>query len=155
MGFPVSKEPMTEYNVRELLPHREPILLVDHVLDLEIGESIITERTFPEGDPVFEGHFPGNPIMPGMLTIEALAQTAGVLINITNEKTADESLFFFMSVDGVKFRRPVLPGMTIRFYATQIQKRGHVYKFFGIARDENGDKMAEATFTAKWSERTE
>lgn len=148
------KKPLEQYNVRELLPHREPILLVDSVLDVENGESIITERYFPENDPVFNGHFPGNPIMPGMLTIEAMAQTAGVLINIVNGKTAEESLFYFMSVDGVKFRRPVLPGDRIRFYATQIQKRGHVYKFFAVARNENGDKMAEATFTAKWSERT-
>lgn len=138
------------YNVKELIPHREPILLVDEITSFEEGKSLTGKRHFPEGDPLFTGHFPGFPILPGVLSVEALAQAGACFVNISKDKTAEESLFFFMSVDNVKFRNPVTPGMTVELSVDLLKHRGDVYKFAGMATSE-GKVVAESTFTAKWA----
>ncbi len=136
-------------DIQKRLPHRAPILLVDTVESWTPDESITGTRHFPVEDPVFQGHFPGHPILPGMLTVEAMAQTAGLLVNLTLDKTAEETLFYFMGVDDVRFRAPVLPGATLTLQVTQQQRRGTIYKFSGTATLADGTVAASATFTAK------
>jgi 3-hydroxyacyl-[acyl-carrier-protein] dehydratase len=138
------------YNVKELIPHREPMLLVDEVVDFTKGDALKATKHFSQNDPVFAGHFPGFPVLPGVLSIEALAQASACFVNLNQGKTAEESLFFFMSLDSAKFRNPILPGTKVELDVRLIKQRRDVYKFQGTA-SANGEKVTEATFTAKWA----
>lgn len=138
------------YNVKELIPHREPILLVDNILEFTKDATLKADRYFAENDPYFEGHFPGFPVLPGVLSIEALAQAGACFVNLNQNKTAKESLFFFMAVESAKFRNPVMPNTTLTLDVELIKQRRDVYKFHGIASSE-GKKVTEAIFTAKWA----
>lgn len=134
--------------IMERLPHRAPMLLVDRVLDYVPDETLVAERHFAAEDPVFRGHFEGYPILPGMLAVESLAQAAGILVNVSLDKKADETLFYFMGVEDARFRLPVLPGATLRQEVEQVNRKGTIYKFKGVGY--LGDDVAvEATFTAK------
>ncbi|MBO9711918.1 MAG: 3-hydroxyacyl-ACP dehydratase FabZ [Sphingomonas sp.] len=139
--------PLDIGRVMAALPHRYPILLVDRVESLIVGQSItgIKAVTFNEG--FFQGHFPGRPIMPGVLIVEALAQAAGVLAVETLGLAGSGKLVYFMSIDGVKFRKPVEPGVLLRLEVEFVQKRARVCKFAGKAKI--GDELAaECEFTA-------
>ena len=130
------------------LPHRPPLLLIDNVTTWDVEQKLVATRTFAVDEPIFVGHFPGYPILPGMLTVEAMAQAAGLLINLSRDLTAEETTFLFMGAELVKFRQPICPPCTVEFRVTQNQNRGDVYKYSGEAW-LNGKLAASANFTAK------
>ena len=135
-------------DIANLIPHRYPMLLVDRIEDVVLGESCTGLKNVTMNEWFFQGHFPGHPIMPGVLIVEALAQTAGALV-IHSEQSLQEGkqVVYFMSIDGVKFRKPVVPGDTLHLKVSKVQSRGPVWKFQGKACV--GDQvMTEATFTA-------
>ena len=133
--------------VMAALPHRFPMLLVDRVEELRVDERIVATKAVTINEPFFAGHFPGRPIMPGVLIVEALAQTAGVLAVESLGLSGSGKLVYFMAIDGAKFRTPVEPGVLLRLEVDFVQKRSTVCKFAG--RAFVGDKLAaEANFTA-------
>ena len=129
------------------LPHRYPLLLVDRVLSLDIGEEIHAVKAVSFNEQFFQGHFPGRPIMPGVLQIEALAQAAAILAIETLELAGSGKLVYFMSIDEAKFRNPVEPGVLLDLKVGFIQKRSRVCKFWGKASIE-GKPTCEVNFTA-------
>jgi 3-hydroxyacyl-[acyl-carrier-protein] dehydratase len=133
--------------VMSLLPHRFPMLLVDRVEDIVLGVSARGVKAVSINEPFFAGHFPGRPIMPGVLIIEALAQTAGVLALKTLGDAGKGKLVYFMAIDGAKFRIPVEPGCLLDLKVEFAQNRGRISKFTGRA-EINGKLAAEANFTA-------
>lgn len=133
--------------VLQYLPHRYPFLLIDRVLACEPGKSITAMKNVTINEPFFSGHFPNHPIMPGVLIIEAMAQTAAVLVMSSLGQDADGKLVYFMSIDGVRFRRPVVPGDRLELHVEKIQSRANVWKFSGKGIVE-GKVAAEATFAA-------
>ena len=133
--------------VMSLLPHRFPMLLVDRVEDIVLGQSARGIKAVSINEPFFAGHFPGRPIMPGVLIIEALAQTAGVLALKTLGEAGKGKLVYFMAIDGAKFRIPVEPGCLLDLKVEFSQNRGRISKFNGRA-EINGKLAAECSFTA-------
>ncbi len=133
--------------ILSILPHRYPLLLVDRVLALKIGESIHAVKAVSFNEQFFQGHFPGRPIMPGVLQIEALAQAAAILAIETLGLGGSGKLVYFMAIEEAKFRAPVEPGCLLDLHVGFIQKRARVCKFWGKAM--LGDKVAsEVKFTA-------
>lgn len=131
------------------LPHRYPFLLVDRVTELEPQASAVGIKNVTINEPFFQGHFPGNPVMPGVLIVEAMAQVAGIL---AVKSGVQGKAVYFMSIEKVKFRKPVLPGDQLRFEVKVMHTRGSVWKFSGNAFV--GDKLAsEAEFTAMLSDK--
>lgn len=130
-----------------MLPHRYPFLMIDKVVELVPGESAVGIKNVTINEQFFEGHFPGKPIMPGVLIVEAMAQTAAVLVVHDLADKAKDKLVYFMSIDSARFRKPVFPGDTLKIHVTPRQSRGKVWKFDGDARVD-GATVAEATFTA-------
>lgn len=133
--------------IRRLLPHRYPMLLVDRVLDWKAGKFIRGVKNVTVNEPFFQGHFPGHPIMPGVLIIEAMAQVGGMLLLGTIEDP-DQKVVYFMSLDNVKFRRPVLPGDQLRCELEMIQNRGRTCRMKGVAYVD-GNVVAEAEMMAR------
>ena len=129
------------------LPHRYPMLLVDRVESIVPDRSITAIKAVSVNELFFQGHFPGRPIMPGVLIVEALAQAAGVLAVESLGLAGSGKLVYFMGIDGAKFRRPVEPGCLLRLEVQFVQKRATASKFAGQAF-VGGDKVAEANFTA-------
>lgn len=141
--------------ILQALPHRYPFLLVDKVVDIVLGETATGIKNVTLAEPVFQGHFPGDPIFPGVLIVEAMAQTAAVLALASRTAAPGDSAsensprpsIYFMTIDGVKFRQPVRPGDVLHLKVTRIQARGNVWKFAGEAFvDER--LVSEATFMA-------
>jgi len=114
------------------LPHRYPFLLVDRILETEGETRIVGLKNVTINEPFFQGHFPGHPIMPGVLIVEALAQTGGVLL-LSRMPDADTKVVYFMALDGVRFRKPVLPGDQLRMVVDVVQHRGATVKLRGEA----------------------
>jgi 3-hydroxyacyl-[acyl-carrier-protein] dehydratase len=135
------------FEVMALLPHRFPMLLVDRVEDIVLGVSARGIKAVSINEPFFAGHFPGRPIMPGVLIIEALAQTAGVLALKTLGDAGKGKLVYFMAIEGAKFRVPVEPGCLLDLKVEFSQNRGKISKFNGRA-EINGKLAAECSFTA-------
>ncbi|NJR79077.1 3-hydroxyacyl-ACP dehydratase FabZ [Sphingomonas corticis] len=133
--------------VMAALPHRYPMLLVDRVEELVPDRSIAAIKAVTINEGFFQGHFPGRPIMPGVLIVEALAQAAGVLAVESLGLAGSGKLVYFMAIEGAKFRKPVEPGVLLRLEVTFVQKRSSVCKFAGVARVD-GQVAAEANFTA-------
>jgi 3-hydroxyacyl-[acyl-carrier-protein] dehydratase len=131
--------------IQKFLPHRYPFLMVDRILEMSPGTKATGIKNITINEEFFRGHFPGQPIMPGVLIIEALAQVAGVLA-FHSGATPGKSVFF-MSIEKAKFRRPVVPGDQLKLEATILQHRGNVWKFIGNALVEE-NIVAEAEFTA-------
>jgi 3-hydroxyacyl-[acyl-carrier-protein] dehydratase len=129
------------------LPHRYPLLLVDRVEDLVLDTSITAIKAVSMNEQFFQGHFPGRPIMPGVLIVEAMAQAAGILAVESLGLAGSGKLVYFMAIDGAKFRKPVEPGVLLKLEVTFIQKRSAVCKFAGRALVD-GQLVAEANFTA-------
>lgn len=140
--------------VMSLLPHRYPMLLVDKVKDIEGAESAIGIKNVTINEEIFNGHFPGHPIFPGVFILEALAQTAGLIVMNQMEAKAQDILIYFMSMDNVKFRKPVMPGDQLELHVKKIQSRAHVWKYQGYAKVD-GKIHAEAQLTAMISDRSE
>ena len=133
--------------VMEMIPHRPPFLLLDRVVDLVADERATGIKCVSISDPWFQGHFPGRPVMPGVLIVESMAQTAAVLVVATLGPEAKGKLVYFMSVDSARFRKPVVPGDTLRILVRKVRNRGNAWKFTGEARVE-AVLVAEATFAA-------
>ncbi len=133
--------------VMAALPHRYPMLLVDRVAELVVDERITAIKAVSINEPFFAGHFPGRPIMPGVLIVEALAQAAGVLAVESLGLSGSGKLVYFMAIDGAKFRTPVEPGCLLELKVSFVQKRSSVCKFAGQALVD-GKLAAEANFTA-------
>lgn len=129
------------------LPHRYPMLLVDRVASLVVRERIHAVKAVSINESFFQGHFPGRPIMPGVLIVEAMAQAAGVLTVETLNLRGSGKLVYFMSIDGAKFRNPVEPGCLLNLHVELLQIRGRVCKFVGKATVD-GKLCAEANFVA-------
>jgi 3-hydroxyacyl-[acyl-carrier-protein] dehydratase len=139
--------PFDVTRVMAALPHRYPMLLVDRVERLVPDESITAIKAVTINEQFFQGHFPGRPIMPGVLIVEALAQAAGVLAVESLGLAGTGKLVYFMSIDGVKFRKPVEPGVLLTLEVSFVQKRARVCKFAGKAMID-GEVAAECEFTA-------
>jgi 3-hydroxyacyl-[acyl-carrier-protein] dehydratase len=133
--------------IQRILPHRHPFLMVDRVEEIEGTDRAIGIKNVTATEPHFTGHFPQRPIMPGVLIVEAMAQTAAVMVGVTRELADKSMLVYFMGMDGVKFRRLVRPGDTLRIAIETKRGGGKVWKFAGRATVE-GDIAAEAEFTA-------
>mgnify|MGYP006143422567 CR=1 FL=1 len=137
---------LNSYEIKKLIPHRKPFLFIDSCEVIEIATKGIGYKTFLKEESFFEGHFPNNPIVPGVVLIEALAQTAGVVVSMKFEDNTNKSVLF-MSISKAKFRKPVLPDHHIIFKVECINNVMSVYKFQGVAYHEN-QKVCEAEFSA-------
>lgn len=133
--------------IMKMIPHRYPILLVDRVLEFVPGESAVGLKNVTMNEPHFQGHFPSFPVMPGVLIVEAMAQTSAILVVQTLGAEAEGKLVYFMSIDTAKFRKPVTPGDSMHIRVTKVQNRKTVWKFKGEAT-VNGVLCAEAEFSA-------
>ena len=139
--------PLDIKRVMAALPHRYPMLLVDRVESLDPEKGITAIKAVTMNEPFFQGHFPGRPIMPGVLIVEALAQAAGVLAVEALGLAGSGKLVYFMAIEGAKFRQPVEPGVLLKLEVEFVQKRSSVCKFAGRATVD-GKLAAEANFTA-------
>jgi 3-hydroxyacyl-[acyl-carrier-protein] dehydratase len=133
--------------VMQLLPHRYPFLLVDRIIDMDRDESAIGIKNVTINEPFFQGHFPQFPIMPGVLIIEGMAQTAGALCVHNLGGEYKPQLVYFMGIDGAKFRKPVLPGDQLRYHVKKTRSRGRAWRFFAEAKVD-GKTVAEAEISA-------
>ena len=143
---------MTETNldverIMEMIPHRAPILMIERVENIVTGESAVGVKNVSINEPFFMGHFPKKPVMPGVLIIEAMAQTSAVLVVHTLGKEAEGKLVYFMTIDEARFRKPVVPGDQIHIHVVKERSRGNVWKFKGEAK-VNGFLCAEAIYSA-------
>ena len=138
--------------IMEMIPHRYPFLLVDRVVDIQIDRSAVGIKNVTINEAFFQGHFPRNPVMPGVLIVEAMAQTAAVLVVRSLGKGAAGKLVYFMTIDNARFRKPVTPGDQLRIHVAKDRSRGNVWKFNGEAKVE-GRLVAEATFAAMLMDR--
>ncbi len=143
----MSEKQIDIVKIMDMLPHRYPILLVDRILDFEANKSIVGLKNVTMNEPHFQGHFPSFPIMPGVLIVEALAQTAAILVVESQGEAMLDKLVYFMSIDEARFRKPVTPGDSLELHCEAIKARGNIWKFKGQAKV--GDVVyAEAIFTA-------
>ena len=135
--------------VLNLLPHRYPFLLVDKLVDMDRDESAVGIKCVTINEPFFQGHFPGFPVMPGVLIIEGMAQTAGALCvhNLQGAAEYKPQLVYFMGIDKAKFRKPVLPGDVLHYHVKKIRSRGRAWRFDCVAKVE-GKVVAEAEVSA-------
>ncbi|NKX46002.1 3-hydroxyacyl-ACP dehydratase FabZ [Roseicyclus persicicus] len=135
--------------IQRIIPHRYPFLLVDRVRDIVPFQSAVGIKNVTFNEPHFQGHFPAAPIMPGVTIVEAMAQTAAVMVGVSADLADKEMLVYFMGIDGVKFRRKVVPGDVLELHVTTLRGKpgGKVWKFAGRALVE-GEMAAEAEFTA-------
>ncbi|MGC1505694.1 MAG: 3-hydroxyacyl-ACP dehydratase FabZ [Sulfitobacter sp.] len=135
--------------IQRILPHRYPFLLVDKVEEINGTESSVGYKNVTMNEPHFQGHFPGTPIMPGVTIVEAMAQTAGVMVGVALEQMDKEMLIYFMSIDNCKFRRKVVPGDVLRMDLKTLRGKpgGKIWKFSGVATVD-GEMAAEAEFMA-------
>lgn len=137
--------------IMALLPHRYPFLLVDRITDIDSDNSAIGIKNVTMNEPHFQGHFPSQPVMPGVLIIEAMAQTAGAIcINATASDSP--SLVYFMTIDNAKFRRPVVPGDRLEIHVRKLKQRANIWRFACEAKVD-GAKVAEAEISAMMSPR--
>ena len=133
--------------IMHLIPHRYPFLLIDKVVDVVLGERAVGVKNVTINENFFQGHFPSHPVMPGVLIIESMAQTAAVFVVETLGPAAHGKVVYFMSIDSAKFRRPVVPGDQLRIHVVKEHARRNVWKVNAVARVD-GVAVAEATYTA-------
>ena len=132
-------------DIRRHLPHRSPFLLVDRVVELKAGEFIVAYKNLSINEPYFDGHFPDNPIFPGVLLLEAMAQSAGILGFYSQGKTNDDgSTYYFAGADKLRFKRPCVPGDRVMLRATVVSQRRGIWKF-DVSSDVEGELAASAT----------
>ena len=149
---------MTDINVIdirrifELLPHRYPMLLIDRMKDIVPNESAVGIKNVTINEPYFNGHFPGAPVMPGVLIVEAMAQTAGALVVYSGGKDLEGKLVYFLAIDEARFRKPVMPGDQVHIYVKKEQNRRNVWRFRAEAKVDDVT-VAEAVVTAMIADR--
>lgn len=140
--------------IMKLIPHRYPFLLIDRLTDIKPNVSAVGIKNVTINEGLFQGHFPGHPIFPGVLIVEAMAQTAGALVVHSLGPVAENKLVYFMTIDEARFRKPVVPGDQLRITVDVERSRGAVWKFKGQAHVD-GNLHAEAIFSAMIVDRTE
>jgi 3-hydroxyacyl-[acyl-carrier-protein] dehydratase len=133
--------------VMQALPHRYPFLMVDRIRDIDGDDFGIGIKNVTFNEPHFQGHFPGHPVMPGVLLIEGMAQTAGALCVLAQGLSGPPKLVYFMTIDNAKFRKPVVPGDTVEYHVRKIRRRSNIWKFAAEAKVA-GVKVAEAEVSA-------
>ena len=133
--------------IMELIPHRYPMLLIDQLTDIALNESAVGVKCVTINEQFFQGHFPTKPVMPGVLIVEAMAQTAAALVMLSYAEEAGSKLVYFMSIDGAKFRKPVVPGDRLELHIKKERHRGPVWRFSAVGKVD-GQVVAEATYTA-------
>ena len=146
---PASLDAVDIIGLMKLLPHRYPFLLVDKIIEIDEDNSAIGIKNVTINEPHFQGHFPEQPVMPGVLIVEAMAQTAGAIC-IRSQNTDKPSLVYFMTIDNAKFRRPVVPGDRLEIHVKKLKKRGNIWRFACEAMVD-GAKVAEAEISAMMS----
>lgn len=144
---PPSAPAIDHARIMEMIPHRAPFLLLDRVVEFAAGEYAVGLKNVTINEPQFAGHFPAAPVMPGVLIIESMAQTAAVFVVSTLGPEAEGKLVYFMSVDGARFRKPVVPGDTMKIRVEKLARRRHVWKT-ACRTTVDGAPVAEATITA-------
>ena len=133
--------------IQEIIPHRFPFLLVDRILELEVGKRVVGIKNVTINEPFFAGHFPGHPIMPGVLILEAMAQVGGLLLMSSLDARGEKKLIYFTGIDRARFRKPVVPGDQVRFEVVILQRRRQLCRFKGAASVD--DKLvAEAEMSS-------
>ena len=145
-------EPYDIQKIMSYLPHRYPFLLVDRILQLVPGEHVVALKNVTINEPFFQGHFPGVPIMPGVLILEALAQAGGVLAYVSSVEGIEGSLVYFTGIDKARFRKPVKPGDQLILEARLIKVRSKIVRLSGVAK-VNDEKVAEADLMAAIGEK--
>ena len=135
------------YKIMQALPHRYPFLMVDRIRGIQGDDFGIGVKNVTFNEPHFQGHFPGHPVMPGVLLIEGMAQTAGALCVLAHGLTGPPKLVYFMTIDNAKFRKPVIPGDTVEYHVRKIRRRSNIWRFAAEARVD-GAKVAEAEISA-------
>ena len=140
MSFEVSL-PLDTIAIQKLLPHRYPFLLVDRVVEFEPQQRVLCYKNVTCNEPFFQGHFPGHPVMPGVLVIEALAQAGGILTQLTSRTTADGRLFYLVKIDGAKFTRMVVPGDRLELDVSLKRNIRNMALYSGVARVD-GEQVA-------------
>ena len=149
-GEKTTLEAVDILEIMELLPHRYPFLLVDRIVEIDGDDAAVGIKNVTINEPQFTGHFPGQPIMPGVLLIEAMAQTAGAIC--ARKMGGKNKLVYFMTIDNARFRKPVVPGDQVRFHVTKQRQRGSVWKFHCEAKVD-GQLVAEADVGAMMTDR--
>lgn len=131
--------------IREYLPHRYPFLLVDRVVELNPGESVVAIKNVTVNEPFFNGHFPDHPVMPGVLIVEAMAQAAGILgFKTMDKKPQDGSIYYFVGADKLRFKRPVVPGDQLKLEAVVVSEKRGIWKF-DVKATVDGEMASSAT----------
>jgi 3-hydroxyacyl-[acyl-carrier-protein] dehydratase len=138
---------MDVIEIQKILPHRYPLLMVDRVVEIELEKRIVAYKNVTANEDFFNGHFPGHPVMPGVLVLEALAQASAILAYRSMQIDAREYVVYLMSIDGAKFRRPVVPGDQLKLEAEVLRHKSTVWKQRGVA-SVDGKVVAEAEFLA-------
>lgn len=133
--------------IMKMIPHRYPLLLIDRVIEMEAGQSATGLKNVTINEPFFNGHFPGHPVMPGVLIIEAMAQTCAIVVVDAIGKDAEGKLVYFTSIENAKFRSPVRPGDSLHIKVDKLQQRKNLWKFNAVA-EVDGKKVTEATIAA-------
>jgi 3-hydroxyacyl-[acyl-carrier-protein] dehydratase len=139
--------PLDIQHIMKYLPHRYPFILVDRILEMEPAKRVVGLKNVTMNEPFFQGHFPGTPIMPGVLIVEAMAQTSGVLAISSLEKGKQGALMYFMGLDQVKFRKMVVPGDQLIMELKVLKQRAKIMKLSGVAKVD-GQVVAEAQLMA-------
>lgn len=134
-------------HIMKLIPHRYPFLLIDRIIEMDGDQSAIGIKNVTINEHFFQGHFPTHPVMPGVLLIEGMAQTAGALCVANLQESYEPSLVYFMAIDKARFRRPVVPGDTVYYHMKKIRNRGRVWRFKGEAKVD-GKIVAESEISA-------
>ena len=139
---------LNQNQIKEYIPHREPFLFIDELIDIEKLKKATGIKTFRENDYFFKGHFPEQPVVPGVILVEMMAQTAAALIAYSIKEETFDKIVYLMNIDNTKFRKPVFPNDKIFSKVNALRSKGRVWKFEGLLVDENEDKIAESIWCA-------
>ena len=134
--------------IKELIPHREPFLYLDSLVDIVKLKKASGLKTFNKDEDFFKGHFPGNPVVPGVILIEMMAQTAAALIAYSLKSETFDKIVYLMNVESSKFRNPVFPGMKVKANVESLRSRGRVWKFYGKMYDDKYNLLCESIWSA-------
>ena len=139
---------LNQEEIKEYIPHREPFLFIDKLINIEKLKKATGVKIFTKNDDFFRGHFPEQPVVPGVILVEMMAQTAAALIAYSIKEETFDKIVYLMNIDNTKFRKPVFPGDAVYSYVTSTRSRGRVWKFNGISKDVENRIIAESTWSA-------